>query len=145
MTTTTGMCRQGQQAQVCSHFCFLLLNADTTGIVPSSFTAHTPPPSTRTRCMMTTTGTRRQGQRAQVCLHFLVLLAVRECHGFCHGFSWGTGRGPDFCTPQKPVPVARVYGFDGVSNSARNRERVPAHHSFPPTTPCHPPPQPPES
>src|SRR6266545_4100006 len=52
---------------------------------------------------------------------------VRDCHGFCHGFTWGMGQGTDLCTPEKPVPVARVHGFDEISNSARNHERVPAH------------------
>jgi hypothetical protein len=37
---------------------------------------------------------------------------VFKTRGFCHGFTWGTGRGTDFCTRQKPVPVARVDGFD---------------------------------
>jgi len=57
------------------------------------------------------------------------LILARECHRFCHGFTWGTGQGTDFCTPQKPVPVAWVDGFDPVSNSARNRMRLPAQHS----------------
>src|SRR5260221_4664014 len=43
--------------------------------------------------------------------------------------SGGTGTGTDFCTPEKPVPVARVDGFDPVSNSARKRERLPAQQS----------------
>ena len=58
---------------------------------------------------------------------------VFETRGFCHGFTWGTGQGTDFCTRQKPVPVARVHGFDPSSNSARKRERLPAQHTFPPT------------
>src|SRR5580765_1866017 len=43
--------------------------------------------------------------------------------------SGGTGTGTDFCTPEKPVTVARVDGFDPISNSARKRERLPAQHS----------------
>jgi len=56
-------------------------------------------------------------------------LGIRECHGFCHGFTWGTGQGTDFCTAKKPVPVARVGGFDPISNSARKCRRLPAQHS----------------
>jgi len=66
-----------------------------------------------------------------------LVTTCRECHRFCHGFTRGTGRGTDFCTPEKPVSVPRVHGFDPISNSARKRGRLPAHHSncaFPPTT-----------
>ena len=59
---------------------------------------------------------------------------VFKTRGFCHGFTWGTGTGWEFCTRRKPVPVAQVDGFDPVSNSARKRERLPAQHEFPPTT-----------
>ncbi len=40
-----------------------------------------------------------------------VLCGIRECHGFCHGFLWGTGTGWKFRTPEKPVPVPRVLGY----------------------------------
>ena len=46
---------------------------------------------------------------------------VFNTRGFFHGFTWGTGRGTDLCTPEKPVPRARVHGFDEISNSARKR------------------------
>jgi len=44
-------------------------------------------------------------------------VVTRECHGFLKpagfaaGFSGGTGLGWEFCTPKKPVPVARVPGY----------------------------------
>src|SRR5258705_10495052 len=41
----------------------------------------------------------------------------------------GYGYGYRLLYPRKPVPVARVDGFDPVSNSARKRERMPAQQS----------------
>src|SRR5260370_37079400 len=63
----------------------------------------------------------------------------------CHGFSQATGTGWQFCNCRKPVPVPWVHGFDEISNSARNRPTVPAHHAFLSATMCQPPPQPPKS
>ncbi len=37
----------------------------------------------------------------------------KECHGFFHRFFWGMGWGTGFCTPDKPVPVARVLRVGG--------------------------------
>lgn len=65
----------------------------------------------------------------------LVLGGVSDWHGSAKPAGLpgkghpGTGPGTDFCTPEKPVPVARVVGFDPFSNSARKRERLPAQHS----------------
>ena len=40
-----------------------------------------------------------------------MLAVTRDCHGFSHGFTWGTGQGTDFCTLEKPVPSAQVPGY----------------------------------
>jgi len=45
---------------------------------------------------------------------YLDIAIRRDCHGYkkpagkCHGYVQGTGTGTDFCTLQKPVPVAWV-------------------------------------
>ena len=41
------------------------------------------------------------------------MVISRELHRFCHGFLWGTGWGTEFCTPDKPIPVAWVSWVGG--------------------------------
>ena len=66
----------------------------------------------------------------------------REWHGFekpagnAMGFDGVRVRVENSVPCKNPYPCHGYPGFDPISNSARKRERVPAHHSFPPTTTC---------